>query len=147
MSAYVPVDRGNPERAAASVDVAVEHMRQGVSYLVYPEGTRSRSGRLLPFRKGAFALAIKAGAPVVPVACIGAHRVLPKNAFRIRPGEITVKFCPAIDAREYSLDQRGELAQRVHAAIAAALPPDQQPEQRPDQQAGATAKLVPNERA
>jgi 1-acyl-sn-glycerol-3-phosphate acyltransferase len=147
MSAYVPVDRGNPERAAASVDVAVEHMRQGVSYLVYPEGTRSRSGRLLPFRKGAFALAIKAGVPVVPVACIGAHRVLPKNAFRIRPGEVTVKFCPAIDAREYSLDRRGELAERVHAAIAAALPPDQQPEQQPDQQQGAKAKLVPNEPA
>jgi 1-acyl-sn-glycerol-3-phosphate acyltransferase len=127
MSAYVPVDRAHPDRAAASIDLAVEHMKHGVSFLIYPEGTRSPNGRLLPFRKGSFALAIQAEVPVVPVACIGAHRVLPKNAFRIRPGEVTVRFCPAIDAREYSLERRGELAERVHAAIAAALPADQQP--------------------
>jgi len=82
---------------------------------------------LLPFRRGAFVLAIKAGVAVVPVACSGAHRVVAKKSYRIRPGEVVVRFCPAIDAAEYSLNRRNELAQRVHAAIAAALPPDQQP--------------------
>jgi len=82
---------------------------------------------LLPFRRGVFALAIQAGVPVVPVACSGAHRVVPKNSYRISPGEVVVRFCPAIDAAEYPLDRRNELSTRVHAAIAAALPADQRP--------------------
>jgi 1-acyl-sn-glycerol-3-phosphate acyltransferase len=127
LAQFVPIDRANPEQAAASIERAAAQMRDGVSLLIYPEGTRSPDGRLLRFRRGAFGLAIKAGVPVVPVACIGAHRVLPKNSYRIRPGEIVVRFCPAVDAAEYSLGRRGELAERVHAAIAAALPPDQQP--------------------
>ncbi len=102
-------------------------MKRGVSFLIYPEGTRSPDGRLLPFRRGAFVLAIKAGVPVVPVACSGAHRVIPKKSYRITPGDVVVHFCPAVNAAEYSLDRRNELAERVHAAIAAALPPDQQP--------------------
>lgn len=127
LAQFVPVDRANPERAAASIDVAAERMKQGLSFLIYPEGTRSPDGRLLPFRRGAFVLAIKAGVPVVPVACSGAHRVVAKNSFRIRPGEVVVRFCPAIDATQYSMAQRNELAHRVHDAIAAALPPNQQP--------------------
>ena len=124
---FVPVDRGNPERALAAIDEAVGHMKNGLSFLIYPEGTRSADGRLRPFRHGGFVLAIKAGVPVVPVACCGAHRVLPKKSYRIHPGEVVVRFCPPIDPAEYSLDRRDELAARVHAAVAAALPPDQQP--------------------
>jgi 1-acyl-sn-glycerol-3-phosphate acyltransferase len=127
LAQFVPVDRSNPEQAAASIEVAAEEMKKGVSFLIYPEGTRSPDGRLLRFRRGAFVLAIKAGVPVVPVACSGAHRVVPKKSYRIRPGEVVVRFCPAIDAAEYSLDRRNELAARVHDAIAAALPADQQP--------------------
>ena len=127
LAQFVPVDRAKPGRAAASIDVAVAAMKKGLSFLVYPEGTRSPDGRLLSFHRGAFVLAIKAGVPVVPVACSGAHRVVPKNSYRITPGEVVVRFCPAIDATDYPLERRGELAQRVHAAIAAALPPEQQP--------------------
>lgn len=127
LAQFVPIDRANPEQASASIERAAAQMRNGVSLLVYPEGTRSPDGRLLRFRRAAFGLAIKAGVPVVPVACIGAHRVLAKNSYRIRPGEIVVRFCPAVDAAEYSLNRRNELAERVHAAIAAALPPDQKP--------------------
>jgi 1-acyl-sn-glycerol-3-phosphate acyltransferase len=105
-------------------------MKKGLSLLIYPEGTRSPDGRLLRFRRGAFALAIKAGVAVVPVACSGAHRVLPKKSYRIRPGDVTVRFCPAVNAAEYPMERRSELAQRVHDAIAAALPTDQQPATR-----------------
>ena len=139
LAQFVPVDRANPERAAASLELAVQYMKNGMSFLIYPEGTRSPDGRLLPFRKGAFVLAIKAGVPVVPVACSGAHRVIPKKSYRIRPGEVVVRFCPAIDAAEYPMARRNELARRVHDAIAAALPPDQQP--RP---ASLTAKVEPS---
>ena len=127
LAQFVPVDRARPERAAASIDLAAAKMRQGVSFLIYPEGTRSPDGRLLPFRRGAFVLAIKAGVPVVPVACSGAHRVLAKNSFRIRPGKVVVRFCPPIDSAQYAMDRRNELARRVHDSIASALPPDQQP--------------------
>jgi 1-acyl-sn-glycerol-3-phosphate acyltransferase len=127
MAHFVPVDRAKPERAAASINVAAEKMKQGVSFLIYPEGTRSPDGRLLPFRRGAFVLAIRAGVPVVPVACSGAHRVVAKNSYLIRPGEVVVRFCPPIEAAQYPMERRNELAQRVHDAIAAALPPDQQP--------------------
>jgi 1-acyl-sn-glycerol-3-phosphate acyltransferase len=124
---FVPVDRHNRGQAAASIEVAAEKMKNGVSFLIYPEGTRSSDGRLLPFRRGAIALAIKAGVPVVPVACSGAHRVIPKKSYRITPGEVVVRFCPAIDSSQFSIARRNELAERVHAAIAAALPPDQKP--------------------
>jgi 1-acyl-sn-glycerol-3-phosphate acyltransferase len=111
----------------ASLDLAAERMRRGTSFLIYPEGTRSPDGRLLPFKQGAFALAVKAGAQVVPVACIGAHLILPKHSARINAGEIVVRFCRPIDASAYRLEQRGELSERVHAAILAALPADQRP--------------------
>ncbi len=72
-------------------------------------------------------LAIDGGVPVVPVACIGAHRILPKNSLRIRSGEVLVRFCPPIDASAYKPEERAKLAERVRAAIAAALPEDQRP--------------------
>lgn len=122
---FVPVDRSNAEQAMASLDLAAEYMKQGMSFLIYPEGTRSADGRLLRFKSGAFALAIKAGVPVVPVACAGAHRIMPKKSLRIKSGEVVVRFCPPVDATAYSFEERGKLAECVHAAIAAALPPDQ----------------------
>ncbi len=127
LACFVPVNRTNREAAVASVDRATEYLEQGVSFLVYPEGTRSADGRLLPFKKGSFVMAIKAGVPVVPISVVGAHRILRKNEFATHPGEIIVKFGPAIDASAYKLAQRDALAARVHAAVAAGLPPDQQP--------------------
>jgi 1-acyl-sn-glycerol-3-phosphate acyltransferase len=127
MAHFIPVDRAHPAQAIESMNLATEHLKSGLSFLVYPEGTRSMDGRLLRFKGGALAPAIRAGVPVVPVACVGAHRILPKKSLRIRPGEILVRFCPPIDASAYTLEQRGELALRVHTAIAAALPADQQP--------------------
>jgi len=124
---FVPVDRTDREAAIASIERAVECLKQGVSFLIYPEGTRSPDGRLLPFKKGAFVMAIKAGVPIVPVAVAGAHRVMRKKELKVHPGEIVVRFQPAIDASAYTLGQREELAVRVHAALAAGLPPDQQP--------------------
>jgi 1-acyl-sn-glycerol-3-phosphate acyltransferase len=124
---FVPVERGDAEKALGSLEKAAEYMQRGRSFLIYPEGTRSKDGRLGSFKRGGFALAIRAGVPIVPVACAGAQRILPKNSLRIRPGELVVKFCAPIDPREYSLGERSQLAARVREAIAAALPADQQP--------------------
>jgi 1-acyl-sn-glycerol-3-phosphate acyltransferase len=72
-------------------------------------------------------MAIKAAVPVVPVACSGAHRVMQKRSLRITPGEITVEFLEPVNAAEYTLEQRDDLTQRIHDALAAGLPPDQRP--------------------
>jgi 1-acyl-sn-glycerol-3-phosphate acyltransferase len=124
---FVPLDRSKPERAKASIELAAEYVRQGTSFLIFPEGTRSGDGRLRQFKGGALLLAIEGGVPVVPVACIGAHRIIPKKSLSIRPGEVTVRFCPPIDAATYRAAERAKLAERVRAAIAEALPADQRP--------------------
>jgi 1-acyl-sn-glycerol-3-phosphate acyltransferase len=127
LAKFVPVDRGNREAALASVKLAVQYIKTGSSFLVYPEGTRSPDGRLQRLKKGAFVMAIEAGVPIVPVACSGAHRIMRKNSLAIQAGEVTVRFAAPIDAAAYTVDQRDDLARRVHDAIAAELPEDQKP--------------------
>src|ERR1700719_1641293 len=127
LAKFVPVDRGNRDAALASVKQAIDYMKQGYSFLVYPEGTRSPDGRLQRFKKGVFVMAIEAGIPIVPVACAGAHRIMKKNSLIVRPGKVTVRFGKPIDAAGYTVEQRDELAQRVHDAVAGELPEDQKP--------------------
>jgi 1-acyl-sn-glycerol-3-phosphate acyltransferase len=124
---FIPVERSKHESAIASLEKAIEAMRQGQSFLIYPEGTRSPDGRLQPFKKGAVVMAIKAGVPILPVACSGAHRIMEKRSLVIHPGEILVEFLEPIDASRYSFEQREELNEVVHHAMAAGLPPDQRP--------------------
>jgi 1-acyl-sn-glycerol-3-phosphate acyltransferase len=72
-------------------------------------------------------MAIKAGVPIVPMACSGAHRIMEKHSLVIHPGEILVEFLEPIDASQYSLEQRDNLNERVRDVLAAGLPPDQRP--------------------
>jgi 1-acyl-sn-glycerol-3-phosphate acyltransferase len=127
LARFIPVNRKSRESAIASVDKATESMRNGQSFLIYPEGTRSPDGRLQEFKKGAVVMAIKAGVAIVPVACSGAHRVMEKRSLVVHPGEILVEFLEPIDASKYSFEERHVLNQRVHDAMAAGLPPDQRP--------------------
>ena len=76
---FIPVDRKNRERAIAAVEQAVESMKAGNSFLAFPEGTRSRDGRLQTFKKGLFVMAIKAGALIVPISVSGARKIMPKG--------------------------------------------------------------------
>lgn len=127
LAQFVPVDRSIHESAVQSLEQATEELRQGTSFLIYPEGTRSPDGRVQAFKKGAVVMAIKAGVPIVPIACSGAHHVLPKGSVIIHPGEIIVRFCPPLEAARYTLEQRDELNALVRAAIAEGLPADQRP--------------------
>lgn len=124
---FIPVNRGVRESAIASVERATEAMKAGQSFLIYPEGTRSPDGRLQEFKKGAVVMAIKAGVPIVPMACSGAQRVMEKHSLFIHPGEIVVEFLPPVDASKYSFEERDVLNEKVHDVIAAALPKDQKP--------------------
>src|SRR5467141_2592488 len=124
---FIPVNRSARESAISSVEKATEALKAGQSFLIYPEGTRSADGRLQAFKKGAVMMAIKAGVPIVPMACSGAHKVMRKRSLRIYPGEILVEFLEPIDASKYSFEERDSLNDRVHDDLAAGLPPDQRP--------------------
>jgi 1-acyl-sn-glycerol-3-phosphate acyltransferase len=124
---FVPVNRGSHDSAIRSVDRAIAAMKQGQSFLIYPEGTRSPDGRLQEFKKGAAVMAIHAGVPIVPMACSGAHKVMEKRSLVVRRGEILVEFLEPIDATKYTFAQRDELNARLHAVMAAGLPEDQRP--------------------
>ena len=128
LAKLVPVDRGDKDAAAESVDKAVQYLKEGLSFCVFPEGTRSRDGRLLPFKRGTFLMAIRAEAWVVPVSLAGTQRLMRKGGWTIHPGEVVVRYGQAINAAEYSEDQRDELRQRVQALVAAGLPDEQKPQ-------------------
>jgi 1-acyl-sn-glycerol-3-phosphate acyltransferase len=124
---FVPVDRADREAAAASVNTAAALLKTGLSFVIFAEGTRSPDGRLRPFKKGAFIMAIEAGVPIVPVSLVGTYGVMPRGASTVHPGDVTIRFGPAVKAAEYTLDRRAELLARVESLVAAALPPNQQP--------------------
>ncbi len=90
LGGHVPVDRGDRAQAIASLRAAAQVVRAGTSLIVFPEGTRSRDGRIQPFKKGPFALAMEAGVPVVPVAIAGSAAVTPRGLVAVRPGTIRV---------------------------------------------------------
>ncbi len=122
LESFIPVDRASHEAAASSADLAVEHLRSGGSMVIYPEGTRSPDGRLLPFKRGAFLLAIRAKRPIVPITILGAERVLARGQSWLRPGEIRLIFHPAVDAAAYAESGREELLKQVRAVIGSRFP-------------------------
>ncbi len=120
LAQLVPVDRGDRDAAIESVNNAVAVLRQGLHMLVYPEGTRSNDGRLLPFKKGPFHLAMESGVPVLPVTLLGTYESWPKTRFALRPGTATVVFHPPLDPANYA--DREALMQAVREAMESALP-------------------------
>jgi len=122
LAQFVPVDRKNRDAAINSVHDAVKTVQSGQSMLVYPEGTRSRDGRLLPFKKGPFHLAIESGVPVVPITMLGTHEAWPKGKFAIYPQTVTAIFHAPIDPKKF--ETREQLLAAVREVIASALPED-----------------------
>lgn len=88
----VPVVREDPEQARAAVEIVKQRLSTGTSIGIAPEGTRSKDGRLLPFKKGGFWLAKDTGAPIVPVALLGMHERNPDRKFRLVPGPLEIRF-------------------------------------------------------
>ena len=116
----VPVDRSNREAAIESVRAAAEVLRSGLNMVIYPEGTRSVDGHLLPFKKGPFHLAMEAGVPVVPVTILGTEECWPKGTWAMKPGTATVIFHRPIELTV--LTDRDMLMEAVRESIASALP-------------------------
>ena len=93
---HIGVDRSNPFKARQSLKRAASRIREGVSVAVFPEGTRSRDGRLQDFKRGSFVLAQDAGVPVVPVSLIGVKARVPRGLVRVKPGVVTMRIHPAV---------------------------------------------------
>ena len=118
---FIPVDRdGRLESARESVQVANRVLASGVNISTFPEGTRSRSGKLLPFKKGAFFLAMESGAPVVPISIWGSEHMMTKGSLRIKPGTAHLTFHPPLYPQQFAT--REQLMAAVRGAIASGLP-------------------------
>ncbi len=118
----VPVDRSDRDAAIESMQGAVTVLRRGLHMVVFPEGTRSTDGRLLPFKKGPFHLAMDSGVPVVPVTLLGSFESWPKGRIALRHGTATVVFHAPLDPHNFT--DRDALMLAVRDAIASALPPE-----------------------
>ena len=118
----VPVDRENIQQAIRSLNDAAARVRQGKSMLIFPEGTRVATPELLPFKKGVFIMALKAGQPVVPVAVNGTRFIQPRGAIRVRPGPVQVVIRPPIFPENFR--RKEELMDAVQQSLTAAYDPD-----------------------
>lgn len=121
MGGFVFIDRKDRGQSVESMKQAVRQLQRGESFLIYPEGTRTRTGWLGPFKKGPFVMAIESGVPVVPVSVKGSYEIMPPDRFSIQPGRIVITFHPAIPTAGLSANDRQPLMERVRRIIAAEL--------------------------
>lgn len=119
---FVPVDRKGAKGGKVAIERAARLMKEkGFSFLIFPEGTRSRDGRLQRFRRGGFFLALESGAPIVPISIKGTFEMMPKGSFFIRKGRIRVTFHPAVPVEGYQAENLSELIDRVRSIIQTGL--------------------------
>lgn len=118
---YIPLDRSDGRKALKSMKLAAERIAAGTSVVIFPEGTRTKDGSLLPFKRGAFMLAAKAGVPIVPFTINGSRKINPRNRIELRPGTISVTFGAPIQSKGVP---EAELVARVREAVAAKLEVD-----------------------
>jgi 1-acyl-sn-glycerol-3-phosphate acyltransferase len=118
---FIEVDRSDPTQARRALGRAAAMLRAGSCFLLFPEGTRSKTGELGELKKGGFMLAIDAGSRIVPIALSGTRDLMPRGGFRVRPGRVTVRVLDPVDAGRYSYADRDRVMAAVRAEIAAAL--------------------------
>jgi 1-acyl-sn-glycerol-3-phosphate acyltransferase len=123
MGGFIPVDRRNKEAALRSIDEGARSIRSGNSFLIFPEGTRSRTAELLPFKKGGFIMAIKAQAPIVPVAVQGGRAAMQKGSAIVRPVTVSVRVGEPIETAGLTLGDRDALIATTRERIVAMLAP------------------------
>lgn len=114
---FVPLERANPGQSLPAVNRAAEVLGCGTSFMIFPEGTRSRTGALLPFKKGGFVMAVAAQAPVVPVAVSGARAAMRRGSILIWPAEIRIELAPPVETHGLGFTDRDALIGHVRGAI------------------------------
>lgn len=121
LAGFIPLERGNPEQSLPAIDRAAEALRAGNSFLIFPEGTRSRSGQLLPFKKGGFIMAIKGQAPVVPIGISGARSAMRKGSLVIYPVTVRVRIGAPVETAGMTMEDRDRLVSTVRDRVASLL--------------------------
>ena len=117
IAGFIPVDRRNKEAAMRSIDAGAAAIRAGSSFLIFPEGTRSRTDELLPFKKGGFIMAIKAEAPVVPVAVQGGRAAMRRGSWIIRPVTVSIRVGRPVETAGTPLGDRDLVIAKVRREI------------------------------
>jgi 1-acyl-sn-glycerol-3-phosphate acyltransferase len=114
---YISIDRSNRQSAFESLKVAAEKIKSGVSVLIFPEGTRSRDGKIRPFKKGGFVMAIDSGVPLVPVVITGTRAINPRGRFRVYPGHVSMVIHKPIATSTYTRETKEALMEKVRRVI------------------------------
>ena len=120
---YIPIERDSPKKAYRSMLRAAEVVRNGVSVIIFPEGTRSPDGNLQPFKKGVFLLALKSRAPILPITIQGTSKIMRKGDWRIYPGQVRIQIDPPIETAGTPAEKEEELSQRVRSTLVKNLSP------------------------
>ncbi|MEE3201976.1 MAG: lysophospholipid acyltransferase family protein [Acidobacteriota bacterium] len=121
MAGFVPIERRNTEQSSLAIERAALALTNGDSFMIFPEGTRSRTGALLPFKAGGFLMAIKGQAPIVPVAISGARTAMEKGSPVINPVTVTVKIGQPIETDGFEVAERNSLIRETRSALEALL--------------------------
>jgi 1-acyl-sn-glycerol-3-phosphate acyltransferase len=122
-SGHIPVERDRPREALKSLEQAAQKVREGKSVVLFPEGHRSRTGQMTPFKAGSFYLAILAGVPIVPVTLVGTRAVLKPDTYHVRSGQTEMIVHPPIPTGGLALKDVDALSQKVRAQIASRFVP------------------------
>lgn len=121
---YISIDRSNRKSAFQSLGKAAEIIRNGVSVLIFPEGTRSKDRTVIPFKKGGFVLAVDSGVPIVPIIIHGTGEIMPKEEMLIRHGNVLLEIRQPIETSKYSRKNKDDLMEEVRQVICDAFERD-----------------------
>jgi len=114
---YINIDREGTRRTVEALNEAAKKIREGMSIVIFPEGSRSPNGSIQPFKKGGFTLAIKSKVPIVPIAITGSRKIMPKDRLTVTSGEIRIRIGYPIETKDYSLKDRKPLMEKVKETI------------------------------
>jgi 1-acyl-sn-glycerol-3-phosphate acyltransferase len=121
LGSFIYVDRAVSNSRHKAMEDAVSTLRSGISLLIFPEGTRSRTGQMLPFSPGAFTMAIEAGVPIVPITIEGARELMPPGTLRIKPGRLKLTFLDPVETTGLTANDRQALMDLVRGRMEATL--------------------------
>ena len=114
---YISIDREGTRKTVEAMNEAARKIQEGMSVVVFPEGSRSPDGSIQPFKKGGFTLAIKSKVPIIPMSITGSREIMPKGKFAASPGEIRIRIDHPIETQNYSLKDRKFLMEKVRQTI------------------------------
>jgi len=124
LAGILRIDRGNSAEARKTLDKAIQSIKKGCSVIIFPEGTRSKTNEIQPFKKGGFIIALQGNIAILPTIICGTQYIVPKGSGLVKTGHIRIKFMPVIDTTAYGYDKRNELLHKVRNIIVNEFDPE-----------------------